>query len=156
MIKALNLWHFAAASVHGQSLQITPGIFSTTKPSISSHSKPRTWSRMRHLKCFVLEQSVFKTNYSRRLVRGFEWLEILGLSIPLTKSLEFFYNQYWFYIYHLESRWRNGSNLPCFFIFVKVRYNREGEVLNQRTHILSFFNKGRQGGRSNTNETSWQ
>ena len=49
------------------------------KPSISSHSKPHTMARARLLKCFVLQPSVIKTKHLRRLVQGFEWLEILGL-----------------------------------------------------------------------------
>ena len=47
----------------------------TVKPSNSSHSKPL----LRCLRCFVLEHIVFKTKHLRRLVRGFECLEILGL-----------------------------------------------------------------------------
>ena len=50
------------------------------KPSISTHSKPRT----RLLKCFVLQHNVIKTKHLRSLIRGvirvFEWVEILGYS----------------------------------------------------------------------------
>ena len=53
------------------------------KPSISTHSKPR----MRLLKCFVLQHSVIKAKHLRSLVqgvvRGFKWVEILGLSMRL-------------------------------------------------------------------------
>ena len=38
------------------------------KPSISTHSKPATRQCTRHLICFVLEHSVFKTKHLRRLV----------------------------------------------------------------------------------------
>ena len=55
------------------------------KPSISSHSKPHMRSSTRRTKCFVLEQSVFKTKKLRclvwDLVRDFEWLKILGLRL---------------------------------------------------------------------------
>ena len=58
----------------------TKGI--SLKPSISTHSKPCTMPRMRLLKCFVLQHSMIKTKHLRklvqRLVRGFEWVEILG------------------------------------------------------------------------------
>ena len=57
--------------------------YSLLKPSISSHSKPRTKSCTRWFKCFVVEHSVFKTKHLRHIVqdleRGLEWLEILGL-----------------------------------------------------------------------------
>ena len=53
------------------------------KPSISSHLKPRTTPRTKLLKCFVLVTLCCKTKHLRSLVqaivRGFEWLEILGL-----------------------------------------------------------------------------
>ena len=39
------------------------------KPSSSSHSKPHTRSCTRHLKCFVLEHSVFKTKHLRPRTR---------------------------------------------------------------------------------------
>ena len=55
--------------------------WNTLKPSISSHSKSRVRHHTRHLRCFVLEHSVFKTKHLRRLVQGFEWLEILGLCL---------------------------------------------------------------------------
>ena len=52
------------------------------KPSISSHSKPRTRSRTKLLKCVALQHSIIKTTHLRSLIqgliRGFEWLEILG------------------------------------------------------------------------------
>ena len=54
------------------------------KPSISTHSKPCMTSRTRLLKCFVLITLCCKTKHLRSLVwaivRGFEWLEIVGLS----------------------------------------------------------------------------
>ena len=57
--------------------------YSRLKPSISTHSKHRTMLGMRLLKCFVLQHSVIKTKHLRSLirgvVRGFEWVEILGL-----------------------------------------------------------------------------
>ena len=37
----------------------------------------------RLLKCFVLQHSVIKTKNLRSLIRGFEWLEILGFSLLL-------------------------------------------------------------------------
>ena len=47
------------------------------------NTKPRTKPRMRLLKCFVLIELCFKTKSLRILewgvVRGFEWVEILGL-----------------------------------------------------------------------------
>ena len=53
------------------------------KPSISTHSKPRTRRHMRLLKCFVLIILCSKTKHLRSLVRGivrgFEWEEIPGL-----------------------------------------------------------------------------
>ena len=39
---------------------------------------------MRHLKCFVLNTLCSKTKHLRRLARGFQWLEILGLRIYLS------------------------------------------------------------------------
>ena len=50
------------------------------KPSISTHSKRSTRHRTRGLRCFVLEHSVLKTKHLRRLIRAFEWLEILSFS----------------------------------------------------------------------------
>ena len=51
---------------------------SKLKPSISTHSEPCTRHRMRLLRYFALDHSVFKTKHLRRLlgslVRGFEWL----------------------------------------------------------------------------------
>ena len=59
------------------------------KPSISTHSKPRMMPRIRLLKCFVLQ--TIKTKHMRslirRLVRGFEWLEILSLSGLLKRNV---------------------------------------------------------------------
>ena len=43
------------------------------KPSISSHSKPHTRSRTRHLKCFVLNTVCSKTKRLRRLLRDLVW-----------------------------------------------------------------------------------
>ena len=56
----------------------------TLKPGISTNSKPRRRPRTRLLKCFVLQHNVIKTKHLRSLirvvVRGFEWVEILGLT----------------------------------------------------------------------------
>ena len=65
-----------------------PQLFKRLKPSISTHSNPRTMPRMRLLKCFVLQHSIIKTKHLRslvwRLLRGFEWVEILGFPLPIT------------------------------------------------------------------------
>ena len=48
--------------------------------------------------------------------------------------------------YTIPSPPPEGITSMFLFNFLKVSYNREGEVLNQRAHILSFFNKGRHMG----------
>ena len=62
-------------SIHSRKLL---NCYLSLKPSISTHSKPRT----RVLKCFVLHPSVIKTKHLRSLVQGFESVEILEFSRP--------------------------------------------------------------------------
>ena len=68
----------------------------STKPSISTHSKPRTMPCTRLLKCFVMIALCCKTKPLRSLVegivRGFEWVEILGFTVLI-------------YIVQLNWRW---------------------------------------------------
>ena len=70
------------------------------KPSIFTHSKPHTMPHTRLLKRFVLQHSVIKTKHLRSLVRGiirgFEWVEILGFrgtSNPTSTSQHFHYKE---------------------------------------------------------------
>ena len=55
------------------------------KLNISSHSKPRTMSRTRLLKCFVLIALCCETKHMRSLIggtlQGLEWLKILGFRL---------------------------------------------------------------------------
>ena len=62
------------------------------KPSISIQSKPCTMTCTRLLKCFVLNTPCSKTKHLRSLVRwlvrGFDWLEILGLRLIENHTLQ--------------------------------------------------------------------
>ena len=68
------------------------------KSSISSHSKPYMTHCTRHLKCFDLITLCCKTKHLRNLIgaiiRGFEWLEILGFS-QKTFICEFTVSYFW-------------------------------------------------------------
>ena len=60
------------------------------KPSISTHSKTRTKACTRHFICLVLNTLCSKAKHVRHLVwdliRGFEWLEILGFILWYSTS----------------------------------------------------------------------
>jgi hypothetical protein len=75
-------WYFYNSKNKSELQNTKRNTLNRLKPSISTHSKTRTTPRTRFLKCFVLITLCCKTKKLRSLirgvVRGFEWVEILG------------------------------------------------------------------------------
>ena len=111
------------------------------KPNISSHSKPHTRSHTRHLKCFVLNTLCYKRKHLKQIVqdllRGSEWLEILGLTRDLSQAQKKI---------NVVTSWHSSTQkmrtcciICTFYIHTFELYNYIRTLLLQKIKLFIFY-----------------